>query len=57
MTKDDSRDGDADLKADLHGYLQQTRAAVTWKLTGLSEYDVGVRWRRPAPTFLDLSST
>jgi hypothetical protein len=43
MTQDDSRDADADLKANLHRYLQQARAAMTWKLTGLSEYDV----RRP----------
>ncbi|MCM3845522.1 DinB family protein [Pseudonocardia sp. DR1-2] len=32
-----------DLKADLHGYLRVARAAVVWKLDGLSEYDV----RRP----------
>ena len=29
-----------DLKADLHGYLQNSRDALTWKLSGLSEYDV-----------------
>jgi hypothetical protein len=57
LTQDDRRNADADLKADLHGYLRQARAAVTWKLTGLSEYDV----RRPlTPTgtnLLGLSSS
>jgi uncharacterized damage-inducible protein DinB len=32
-----------DAKADLHRYLQSARAALLWKLEGLSEYDV----RRP----------
>jgi hypothetical protein len=32
-----------DYKADLHRYLQEGRAALLWKLDGLSEYDV----RRP----------
>ena len=41
MMQDNSRDAEADLKANLHRYLQQARAAMTWKLTGLSEYDVG----------------
>ena len=51
MTQDDSRGADADLKANLHRYLQQARAAMTWKLTGLSEYDV----RRPlTPTGTNL---
>jgi uncharacterized damage-inducible protein DinB len=40
-----------DLKADLHGYLQNARDALTWKLSGLSEYDV----RRPlTPTGTNL---
>jgi hypothetical protein len=32
-----------DPKADLHGYLQEGRDALVWKLDGLSEYDI----RRP----------
>lgn len=32
-----------DPKSDLHGYLQEAREALLWKLDGLSEYDV----RRP----------
>ncbi|HYN93296.1 MAG TPA: DinB family protein [Pilimelia sp.] len=34
-----------DVKADLHHYLREARAALVWKLDGLSEYDV----RRPLP--------
>jgi uncharacterized damage-inducible protein DinB len=38
-------------KADLHGYLQEARSALLWKLDGLSEYDV----RRPlVPTGTNL---
>jgi Protein of unknown function (DUF664) len=38
-------------KADLHGYLRDARAALLWKLSGLSEYDV----RRPlVPTGTNL---
>ena len=33
----------SDAKADLHSYLQAARAALLWKLEGLSEYDI----RRP----------
>jgi hypothetical protein len=51
MTRDDSRNADADLKANLHRDLRQASAAVTWKLAGLSEYDV----RRPmTPTGTNL---
>ena len=40
-----------DPKADLHEYLRSARAAVLWKLEGLSEYDV----RRPlVPTGTNL---
>ena len=40
-----------DLKADLREYLQTARDALTWKLSGLSEYDV----RRPlTPTGTNL---
>ena len=40
-----------DLKADLHGYLQNSRDALIWKLDDLSEYDV----RRPlTPTGTNL---
>jgi uncharacterized damage-inducible protein DinB len=40
-----------DLKADLQGYLQNSRDAVMWKLSELSEYDV----RRPlTPTGTNL---
>jgi uncharacterized damage-inducible protein DinB len=40
-----------DLKAHLQGYLQNSRDAVTWKLSGLPEYDV----RRPlTPTGTNL---
>jgi uncharacterized damage-inducible protein DinB len=40
-----------DAKADLHHYLQSARAALLWKLDGLSEYDV----RRPmTPTGTNL---
>jgi len=40
-----------DQKADLHYYLQLARAALLWKLDGLSEYDV----RRPlVPTATNL---
>jgi uncharacterized damage-inducible protein DinB len=42
---------EADLKADLHRYLQEVREAVLWKLEGLSEYDI----RRPmTPTGTNL---
>ena len=34
---------EAELKADLQHYLRKARAALTWKVEGLSEYDV----RRP----------
>ena len=51
MTQDDSRAADADLKANLHHYLQLARAAMAWKVTGLSEYDA----RRPlTPTGTNL---
>jgi uncharacterized damage-inducible protein DinB len=41
----------SDSKADLHRYLQAARAALLWKLDGLSEYDV----RRPmVPTGTNL---
>jgi hypothetical protein len=41
----------ADLKADLHRYLQAGRDAVVWKLDGVSAYDV----RRPlVPTGTNL---
>jgi Protein of unknown function (DUF664) len=41
----------ADLKADLHGYLQAARESLLWKLDGLSEYDI----RRPmTPTGTNL---
>jgi hypothetical protein len=51
VTQDDMRDSDADLKANLHRSLQQARAAMTWKLIGLSEYDA----RRPlTPTGTNL---
>jgi uncharacterized damage-inducible protein DinB len=41
----------ADLKADLHRYLREARAALIWKLEGLSEYDL----RRPlTPTGTNL---
>jgi Protein of unknown function (DUF664) len=40
-----------DPKADLHGYLQEGRDALLWKLDGLSEYDI----RRPmVPTGTNL---
>jgi uncharacterized damage-inducible protein DinB len=40
-----------DLKADLHAYLRTARAALEWKLEGLSDYDV----RRPlVPTGTNL---
>ena len=43
--------GMTDPKADLHEYLRSARAAVLWKLEGLSEYDV----RRPlVPTGTNL---
>jgi hypothetical protein len=42
-----------DLKADLHGYLQNARDALTWKLSGLSEYDV----RRPLTPNVDMWAT
>ena len=42
---------DADQKAHLHRYLQTARAALVWKLEGLSEYDI----RRPmTPTGTNL---
>lgn len=42
---------DADPKAELHRYLQDARAALLWKLDGLSEYDI----RRPmTPTGTNL---
>jgi uncharacterized damage-inducible protein DinB len=42
---------DKDLKAELHGDLQEAREALIWKLEGLSEYDV----RRPlTPTGTNL---
>ncbi|WP_067126411.1 DinB family protein [Microtetraspora malaysiensis] len=42
---------EADLKADLHRYLQEAREALLWKLDGLSEYDI----RRPlTPTGTNL---
>lgn len=42
---------EADLKADLQHYLRKSRAALTWKVEGLSEYDV----RRPlTPTGTNL---
>jgi uncharacterized damage-inducible protein DinB len=42
---------EAEMKADLHRYLQRAREAVLWKLDGLSEYDV----RRPVvPTGTNL---
>jgi hypothetical protein len=42
---------DTDPKADLHRYLRVARAALLWKLEGLSEYDV----RRPmVPTGTNL---
>jgi Protein of unknown function (DUF664) len=42
---------EAEMKADLHRYLREARAAVLWKLSGLSEYDV----RRPlVPTGTNL---
>jgi uncharacterized damage-inducible protein DinB len=51
VTQTGQVNADADLKANLHRYLQQARAAMTWKLTGLSEYDV----RRPlTPTGTNL---
>ncbi|WP_343970750.1 DUF664 domain-containing protein [Kribbella koreensis] len=37
---------DDDAKEFLHGELRDLRAAVVWKLDGLSEYDV----RRPLTT-------
>jgi uncharacterized damage-inducible protein DinB len=41
----------SDPKTDLHGYLQEARDAVLWKLDGLSEYDI----RRPlVPTGTNL---
>jgi uncharacterized damage-inducible protein DinB len=41
----------SDPKADLHRYLQAARAALLWKLDGLSEYDI----RRPmVPTGTNL---
>ncbi len=41
----------ADLKADLHDYLQAAREALLWKLDGLSDYDI----RRPlTPTGTNL---
>ncbi len=41
----------SDPKADLHRYLQDARAALLWKLDGLSDYDV----RRPmVPTGTNL---
>jgi uncharacterized damage-inducible protein DinB len=41
----------SDPKTDLHGYLQQARDVVLWKLQGLSEYDI----RRPlVPTGTNL---
>ncbi len=41
----------SDQKADLHRYLKNARAAMVWKLEGLSEYDV----RRPlTPTGTNL---
>ena len=41
----------SDPKADLHRYLQVARAALLWKLDGLSEYDI----RRPmVPTGTNL---
>jgi hypothetical protein len=41
----------AEAKADLHGYLREARAAVLWKLDGLSDYDL----RRPlTPTGTNL---
>jgi hypothetical protein len=41
----------ADPKAELHRYLQDARAALLWKLDGLSEYDI----RRPmTPTGTNL---
>ena len=51
MTEADQRQSDlkvsdqteSDQKADLQFYLRRSRAAVTWKLEGLSDYDV----RRP----------
>jgi hypothetical protein len=42
---------DAELKADLHGYLQGARDTLIWKLDGLGEYDI----RRPmTPTGTNL---
>jgi uncharacterized damage-inducible protein DinB len=42
---------DKDLKAELHGDLQEAREALVWKLDGLSEYDI----RRPmVPTGTNL---
>ena len=42
---------ESDQKADLHRYLQEGRAALLWKLDGLSEYDA----RRPlVPTGTNL---
>ena len=38
-----SRMADTEPKEDLHGYLRAARAAVLWKLDGLSDYDM----RRP----------
>lgn len=44
-------DADADAKEILHGYLRSVRAALLWKLDGLSEYDI----RRPlTPTGTNL---
>jgi hypothetical protein len=41
----------ADMKAELHRYLQRGREALVWKLQGLSEYDI----RRPlTPTGTNL---
>ena len=41
----------ADLKADLHAYLRDSRETLVWKLDGLSEYDI----RRPmTPTGTNL---
>jgi len=41
----------SDPKADLHRYLQEARAALLWKLDGLTEYDI----RRPlVPTGTNL---
>ena len=42
---------EADQKADLHRYLQESREALLWKLDGLAEYDI----RRPVvPTGTNL---